>query len=143
MGLISPSRSLALDSNIFIAAYDKENIHNRKCVELLSDITRASPQVFISVLVFEEFLVQIYKEGLDKDLAYYENFLTGGGLFTVIDFTRQIARKAAQIRAKFPKVKTPDAIHLASAIESGVKIFITTDKRLDIKLDNLKIEVLK
>lgn len=143
MGLISSSQALSLDSNIFIAAFDKQNQFHIACKELLSQIKQVSPRVFISVLVFEEFLVQIYRDGLDKNLTFYEDFLTGGGLFTALDFNRSIARRAAQIRAKYPNIKTPDAIHLASALESGAKIFITTDKKLPSKIEKLKIEILK
>lgn len=140
---MSSSKSLALDTNIFIAAYNKANMHHRKCVELLTGIINVAPRVFLSVLTFEEFLVKIYRQGLSKNLSYYENFLTGGGLFTVIDFTGEVARRSAQIRAKYPSIKTPDAIHLASALKAGAKIFITTDKRMPEKIGKLTIEVIK
>lgn len=39
-------------------------------------------------------------------------------------------------------LKPPDAIHLASAIESGAKIFITTDNKLPRKIVGLTIQAL-
>ena len=143
MGLISSAQILSLDTNIFIAAYDPENIHHSKCLQILNEIIAVNPRVFVSVLVFEEFLVLIYKQNLEKNLVFYEDFLTGNGFFTVVDFTKQVARLAAKVRAKYPKVKTPDAIHLASAIESGAKVFITTDKRLPKKVEGLTIQSLR
>ena len=95
------------------------------------------------VLVFEEFLVKIYQSKLEKGLSGYENFLTQGKRFTVIDVDIKVARKAAQIRANFPKIKTPDAIHLACAIQAEVKLFITTDRGLPEKIEKLKIVNLK
>lgn len=133
--------AIALDTNIFILAYNQRNTQGEAARKLLDKLTKPGSQVFISVLVFEEFLVKIYKQGLEKNLADYENFLTGAGVYTVVDVNRQIARFAAKIRAQF-NLKAPDAIHLASAIEAGAKVFITTDKRLPRKVGKLTIRVL-
>lgn len=133
---------IALDTNIFILAYNKRNNQGETARKLLDKLTKQGSQVFISVLVFEEFLVKIYKQGLEKNLADYENFLTGAGVYTVVDVNRQIARFAAKIRADYPSVRASDAIHIASAIESGVKEFITTDRRLPRKIGKLTIQVL-
>jgi predicted nucleic acid-binding protein len=144
MGLITLKKDqrVALDSNIFIAAYNKESPHYTKSVNILEQILVTNSVVYISVLVFEEFLVKIYRKGLESNLSSYENFLTRNGKFIVVDFDKKVARKAAQIRAKYPNIKTPDAIHLASAIESGAKEFITADKRLPQKIEKLTIKVL-
>lgn len=109
--------------------------------QLLEKIKTVNPRVFISTLAFEEFLVQVFKKGLEKDLATYEDFITGGGSFVVVDISRQVARKAAKIRAEF-NIKAPDAIHLATALKSASKIFVTTDKRLPRKIDKLVVEYL-
>lgn len=145
MGLISlkKGQKVALDTNIFIYSAKQSDPLHYPASQILTQIESLALETSISVLVFEEYLVRIYKLGLEKELSYHENLLTGGGLIKVVDFTRDIAKIAAQIRARFSSIKTPDAIHLASALEAGAKIFITTDKRLDIKLDSLKIEVLK
>lgn len=133
---------IALDTNIFILAYDKKTPKGDIARELLQKNKKSNSEIFISVIVFEEFLVRIYKQELEKDILKYEDFITAGGFITVVDVTRQIARTAAKVRAKYPSIRTPDAIHLASAIESGAKIFITTDKKLPRKVGKLKIEVL-
>ena len=133
---------IALDTNIFILAYNQKNSKGEKAKQLLDKILHSGDQIFISVIVLEEFLVKIYKQGLEKNLADYENFLTAGGIITVVDVTRQIARIAAKIRADYPSVRAPDAIHLASAIEAGAKVFITTDRRLPKKIGKLEIKSL-
>lgn len=141
MGLVDSLKSsdiLALDTNILITGFNQPT---SSCAKFLEAIQKVSPQVFISTIVFEEFLVQIYKKKLEKDIAYYEDFITGQGMFIVVNVDREIARKAAQIRALF-KIKAPDAIHIATAIISKVKIFITTDRRLPREINRLKIEVL-
>jgi predicted nucleic acid-binding protein len=47
----------------------------------------------------------------------------------MIDLTRDQLRAAAQLRAA-TGAKTPDALHLVSALGAGCKIFITNDRRL-------------
>lgn len=141
MGLvdsITSSHTLALDTNVLITAFNQPASLSGK---LLDKIQKVNPQVFISTIVFEEFLVKIYQKKLQKNIAYYEDFVTGQGLFIVVSVNRDIARKAAKIRAQFD-IKAPDAIHLATAIESRAKIFVTTDKRLPKKIENLTIKVL-
>lgn len=132
---------IALDTNIFILAYNQKDTQGELARRLLDKVTKSGDQVFISVLVFEEFLVKIYKQGLEKNLADYENFLTGAGIYTVIDVNRQIARLAAKIRAEYG-IKAPDALHLASAISTGANLFITADKKLPRKIGKLKVKIL-
>jgi predicted nucleic acid-binding protein len=143
MGRLDLPESISLDSNIFIALNDVENGFHKPAKNLLFEINEINPKVCVSILVFEEFLVKFYQEKPKESLAYFENFLTGGGRFKVLNVDKSIARKAAQIRAKYPKIKTPDAIHLACAIEAGVKMFITTDRGLPQKIENLEITNLK
>lgn len=143
MGRLTLPESIGLDSNIFIARYNENNEFHKLAKNLLKEIEHVAPKVVISILVFEEFLVKVYQGQLEKGLPGYENFLTGNGRFIVKDVDRLTARKAAQIRAKYPKIKTPDAIHLACAIESGSKIFITTDSGLPKKIEELAIVSLK
>lgn len=133
---------IGLDTNIFILAYDKKTPKGDRARELLQKNKEANSKIFISVIVIEEFLVRIYKEELEKDILKYEDFITAGGFITVVDVNRQIARTAAKIRAEYPSLRTPDAIHLASAISAGVNTFITTDKRIPGKIGKLTVKVL-
>jgi len=47
----------------------------------------------------------------------------------VVDIDRNIARQAAQLRAKYG-IKTPDAIQVAACITTGAELFICNDIRL-------------
>lgn len=134
--------AVALDTNIFILAYDQKDPKGEKALKLLNKIQDSNNQIFISVIVFEEFLVKIYKQGLERNLADYENFLTAGGTISVIDVNKQIARLAAKIRADYSSIRTPDAIHIATALVVNAKLFITTDRRLPKKIKNLEIRSL-
>lgn len=132
---------IALDSNIFIRSLDDPGPLGEKSRTFLEKLRQTTSKVFISVMVLEEFFVKVYKQGKDKDLNSILDFITMAGLVRLVDVNRQIALLAAKIRADY-NIKAPDAIHLASAIESGAKVFITTDKRLPRKVDKLTIKVL-
>ncbi len=45
--------------------------------------------------------------------------------------SKEVFRQAAHLRAGFPSLKTPDAIHLATALHYGCDEFWTNDNRLD------------
>lgn len=49
----------------------------------------------------------------------------------VLSIERAVFRRAAQLRADFDGLKTPDAIHLATALSHGCTEFWTNDNRLN------------
>jgi len=48
----------------------------------------------------------------------------------VLALSREVIDRATEIRARYT-FKTPDAIHLATAILSKCELFLTNDRRLD------------
>lgn len=48
----------------------------------------------------------------------------------IIEISKAIAEKAAQIRAEYTSFRTMDALQLASACLSGCDLFLTNDKQL-------------
>lgn len=142
MGIINSSQIISLDSNIFIRAIDDPTSLGEKARNFIDQIKELSPVIFISTMVLEEFFVGVYKEKRDKDIPILLEFITLEGLCTIVDFNREIALRAAKLRAEYPSLRAPDAIHLASAIESKAKIFFTTDRKLPKKIGKLKIRIL-
>ena len=59
----------------------------------------------------------------------------------LLPVNRTVLERAAELRARHPFLKTPDAIHLAAAIEGGCDIFLTNDHRLD-RFTEIAVEVL-
>jgi len=49
--------------------------------------------------------------------------------------------RATDLRAKYLKLKTPDALHLAAAIESGCDAFVTNDFGLKV-ITEIRVEVI-
>lgn len=138
---LKPKQKIALDTNIFICALNQEDSRHKVCLKILEQVDQKGINAFVSAIVLEEFFVKIYKLNKQKEINYFLDFITMGGSVVVIDVNRDIALTAAKIRANY-YIKVPDAIHLASAIEAGAKIFVTTDKKLPRKIGKLTIKVL-
>lgn len=139
---LKPSHIVGLDTNVFIRALKKDDSVNKEARNLLERIKGVKPKVYISVLVIEEFLIHVYKDKREKEIPAILDFITLEGLCIVVDIDRQIAMSAAKLRAEYSSLRTPDALHLASAIEVRAKVFITTDKRLPRKVGKLTVRVL-
>jgi predicted nucleic acid-binding protein len=72
-------------------------------------------------------------------LAAYEKFFYGGSVET-IDVSVPVIDLATQLRAQYG-FKSPDAVHLASAIHGGAQIFLTGDVQLR-RCSNIAVEVI-
>ncbi len=83
----------------------------------------------ISTLVFAELLVPAYRAEKPGDAARLQQTLTNFPHLEIIPLTSSIAAEAARLRAQFG-IRTPDAIHLATAMDRGAAGFITNDKGL-------------
>jgi predicted nucleic acid-binding protein len=70
----------------------------------------------------------------------YEQLLTASEI-RLIPITQTILKNAANLRAT-TNLKTPDAIHAASAVETGCTLFLTNDASLRT-IPGLSIVVLK
>jgi predicted nucleic acid-binding protein len=57
----------------------------------------------------------------------YEGFFDQAGI-DLVPMTRPLLKSAARLRATVPGLRTPDAIHAASALTSGCRLFVTNDR---------------
>jgi len=81
----------------------------------------------ISPLVMTEALVLPYRQDnvalIRKFEAFFENSL-------ILPLPEAVFIRAAELRAQYLSLKTPDALHLAAAQYHGCKAFWTNDDRL-------------
>ena len=94
--------------------------------------------VVTSTITLIEVLVQPLKNGRVQLVQAYREILTNIENLNIQATSVEIAEQAAKLRAKY-NVRTPDAIQLATAIETGATFFLTNDKRLQriVELDVL------
>lgn len=75
----------------------------------------------------EALVLPIRRNDLQR-IADFEDFFQIA-VREVVPFSRAVFDRALQIRAH-TKFKTPDALHLAAAIESHCDLFLTSDQQL-------------
>ncbi|MEO0985018.1 MAG: PIN domain-containing protein [Cyanobacteria bacterium J06639_14] len=86
-------------------------------------------RIVTSTVTLLEVLVQPLRIG-DKRLAsQYREILLGQDSLSVQLVSTEIAELAAQLRAEH-NLRTPDAVQLATAIQSEAKLFFTNDAKL-------------
>lgn len=96
-------------------------------------------EVVTSELTLLETLVGPSKQGDSALIMSYENLLTSTEI-RLLQITTDVLRSAARLRAE-TNIKTPDAIHAASALAAGSAQFVTNDTQLK-RVDGLPIVLL-
>jgi predicted nucleic acid-binding protein len=82
-----------------------------------------------SSLTLTEVLVHPIRQGRDDLIRAYHEILVEDPNLKTLPLTNQIAEQAARLRAAY-RLKTPDAIQLATAIVGGASWFLTNDSEL-------------
>jgi len=133
-------KKIYLDTNFWIyhVSGDLPDSVTQRILEFCID---KKVSVFTSSLSVTECLVLPIREKDETTKKAFDLLFSKLENIKVVDFTKEIAKTAAQLRANH-NVSTPDAIHLATAISEGVKMFITNDKRLK-KVKELEIVSIK
>lgn len=94
-----------------------------------------------SVLVLTEILTGLRKQRNTVGEATAQAFLLETPGLTVVDVSQAIADRAATLRARYG-LRTPDALHLATALESKATQFITADRKLG-RIPGITVKLLK
>jgi predicted nucleic acid-binding protein len=92
-----------------------------------------------SDLAWLESLVVPYRNNDGGVVADFDSFFQTR-LAQVLTFDRAVFDRAARIRATY-SFKTPDALHLAVAVEGGCDVFVTNDPQLT-QFTGITVEVI-
>ncbi|MCC7290756.1 MAG: PIN domain-containing protein [Phycisphaerales bacterium] len=93
---------------------------------LWKSVAAGSLAVLSSELTVCEALVRPLRERKPILEAAFRSFLIGSREFRLMPIVLATLERAARIRAEIG-MKTPDAIHAATALEAGVSMFLTND----------------
>ena len=117
------------DANIFIYLMEGFASLERELSDIRESILHGETYIFTSELTLCEVLVPAFRANNTGLLALYRQFIEESGAFELIPTSRDIYIHASLMRAQFG-LKTPDAIHMASAVASGCTAFLSNDKLL-------------
>lgn len=131
MGLIADvgSGAVAPDTAIFIYFIEEETRFLPHILPLFEEADKGKRELVTSALTLLEVLVAPYRAGNHELAERYELLLTRSRGIRMVELTREQLRAAAQLRAA-TGAKTPDALHLVSALTTGCKTFLTNGRRL-------------
>ena len=128
-----------LDSGIVISLVEKRAVWGPLVASRTSELEQAGSRFVVSDLTRMECRVGPLRSGDALLMAAYDNYF-GDLSLQVSSLTPAACDRAAEIRARHG-FKTPDALHLAVALETGCDHFLTHDQRLK-KFTELTVEFL-
>lgn len=139
-------RQLAFDTAPLIYFIEKHPDYFDRMLFVMRYVDEGLISGVSATMALTEVLVQPLRTG-DTELAKrYEAVLMNSKGFRLEPLTTPIARLAADLRARY-NLKTPDAIHVATAVEAGCDGFLTNDtgiKRVKeitvLVLDDLELD---
>ena len=118
---------LYLDTNVLVYSFEAKN-ELRDLSRRWLDWHAEQPGALVvtSRLTVLEALIGPVKESNTARLQRTETALDQ---LLIIDLDDAVIRRAAEIRARH-SFRTPDALHLATAVEAQADIYVTADRRL-------------
>ena len=110
-------------------------------VDAIFQLVEAAPlEIKSSVITLTETLMKPIQAGDQALIDVYHDLLTETDYIVLNPVTAAVAERAAHLRARY-NLRTPDAVHLASALEAGCDALLTNDLGLK-RVTELRILVL-
>lgn len=127
--VLSRHRLIALDSCVMIYHLEGDESFAPAAGQVLSRVQQGRNSAVMSTLALLEIQVGPYRKDAQDLADRYYALLSAWPNCRWIPLTYPIADRAARLRAQYG-IATPDAIHLATAIEAGAGLFVTNDTQL-------------
>lgn len=117
-------RLVVLDASVLIAFLDPGDAHHEAAVAELA--TSREEDLVVPASAYAEILVHPYRRGFEEG-ARIEQFVADFPI-QIEPIDPRIAREAAQLRAKKPKVSLPDALVLATGDILDADVVLTAER---------------
>jgi predicted nucleic acid-binding protein len=133
---------VGFDTMVFIYQFEDHPTFAPLTQQLFEAVERGQVSAHISVLVAGEVLTGPKKAGNQEILLLYRHILSNYPNLVLDPVTMQVMECMSDLRARY-NLKTPDAIHVATALLHGAQAFVTNDERLrQVEAEGLDILVL-
>jgi len=132
MGSVIPNGSrVLLDTVVLIYFLEGHVRYAQQAEETFARIESGELQGILANLVFAELLVPLYRSDNAQAAAGLTQRLLNFRNLEVVTLSTEISTEAARLRADYG-LRTPDAIHGATAILSQASGILTNDHRLKV-----------
>jgi predicted nucleic acid-binding protein len=128
--MIKPSATVYLDANAIIYLTEGNPNFKASIEGLFVEIEQAGARLITSELTYTEVLVLPFRTGDMGLVMAYERLLDA--LVEPLPLGRRELFMAARLRANTNKLRTPDSLHLATAILADADVFVTGDGGIDV-----------
>lgn len=137
---LPPSGTVYFDTQIAIYAVEKHPVFSTLIRPLWLAGQAGAIELAASELIILETLVGPLRIADKKTQENYDT-LWRSGVIGLKPVSEGVLRLAAELRAKYNSLRTPDAIHAATAILGGASLLITNDQSIR-RVAELRIVVL-
>ena len=138
---MSGNRKIFFDTTPLIYFLENSTEFSKSVEQKINECIQTRANIFISVLGCGEYLVVPYREkDKDQEKRFFK-FIKDLNI-KVTDINLEIMKSAAQLRAKYKFLKTPDAIQIATAIDIGCDEFYTNDVALK-KVKEIEVSLIE
>lgn len=127
--VLSSVQRLCIDTTPLIYYVETNPTYIKKMDEIVDLIENHPIDAVTSVVALTEVLIHPMRQNNRVLETRYRQLLTQNKDFSLLPVTISIADMAADLRARY-NLRTPDALHVATAIESKSDAFLTNDKGL-------------
>jgi predicted nucleic acid-binding protein len=124
-----PDGKIGVDTSIFIYFIQENPEWVDRADRIFAKAASGQSQISTSELTLLEVLAIPYQAGDLAAANRYEALLASSDHVSMVPIDRSILRNAAQLRSLY-RLKTADAIQLASALQEQCRAFITNDRRI-------------
>ena len=118
-----------LDASILIYYLEGVEPYYPLTEEIFNDIADENIRGSLSAISITEFVTKPLADGKVIVVEYFKQFLSALSI-QVLAVTYEIAERAGKLRSQYPSIRTPDALIVATALESDCDVFVTNDKNL-------------
>lgn len=134
------SARIYIDTVVLIYAVEQAPVYGELLSDLWVKLQSGNIEVFASELMLMEVLIVPIRNSDQFLIDRYKQLLRSPQIQS-IPIDREILAEAARLRAVTPALRTPDAIHIATATIAGCNQFLTNDRRLRT-IPNLPVVIL-
>ena len=120
---------LGVDTNLFIYHFEDNPEFGPAASQLLEAAESGRWRLVASVLSLMEVLVLPKRQGREALCQRYRDLFQTFPNLTVLPVGPEVVELASDLRAHH-RIRTPDALHLATASFAGAKAFVSQDSRL-------------
>ncbi len=131
---------IGIDSSVLIFLIEEHPRFLEGAEKVMRDVQRGTCDAVLSAVGMIEVLTGPKRRGRRDMALQYREFIKKIPHLRILGINERVVDIASDLRALY-LLRTPDAIHIATAISEGASAFVTHDRRLT-RVKEIRVETL-